>query len=1019
VIAIALPRGVAMVTALLGVLKAGAAYLPVDPGYPAERIAFMLADAGPAAVLTTAVLAGGLPAGPPVIIVDDPGVAAEVAARRAGPVTDADRPGPLRPACPAYVIYTSGSTGTPKGVTITHAGIANLALFEIEAFGVGSHARVAQFASVSFDAFMWEYGMALLAGAALVVVPQERRMGPELAACLTGTGVTHATLPPSVLASLPSGSLEPGISLIVAGEACPGELAGEWSVGRRMFNAYGPTESTVCTTVSSVLGGAGDPPIGRPIANTRVFVLDGGLRLVPPGVAGELYVAGAGLARGYLGRAGLTAGRFVACPFGGPGERMYRTGDVVRWRGDGQLVFVGRADDQVKVRGFRVELGEVEAVLGREPSVGQAVVVAREDGPGGRRLVGYVVPAAGRTPDPAGLRAGLAARLPEYMVPAAVVVVDSLPLTVNGKLDRRALPAPDYAGAGEFVAPRGEVERVLAGVFADVLGAERVGVYDSFFDLGGDSIVSIQLVARARKAGLLITVQDVFERKTVQALAAVSQPADRARAEPADARIGRVPFTPIMRWLIENGGLTQGFVQSMLVTVPAGLDWQRLVAATQTVLDQHDMLRARLDRRGDPSAWSLQVPPPGAASAEDVCRRADACREGALADVLAAEAAGAVRRLAPEDGVMLQLTWLDAGDAQPGRLLLVAHHLVIDGVSWRILVPDLAAAYNAGAGGGLAPATTSFRTWARRLEQEAGSRGRLAELPFWRSVVSEPDLLRRALAVDPDHDHSGTLSSLTRVLPPERARPLLTTVPTVFNGGVNDALLAALAVVVADWCAGAPETAVVVDLEGHGREEIFANVDLSRTIGWFTSMHPVRLDPGTLSASEFFNGGPAAGQVVKRIKEQLRAAPDHGIGYGMLRYLLPDRDPSIATAPAPAVVFNYLGRFTARPGVPWDIAPERLPTIADGTATPGHHAISVNAVTEDREDGPYLRVSWSWPRALLPSSAVSGLADRWVDALDAIVLHAAGPDAGGHTPSDLPLLAITQDDIDEIEAEWR
>src|SRR5580693_6590030 len=416
VVAIALPRGELMVTALLGVLRAGAAYLPVDPDYPPDRIGFMLADAGPALLLTDTATAAGLPAaGIGCVVLDQDATRAAVAAQPGGPLADRDLAVPLRPAHPAYLIYTSGSTGTPKGVIVSHAGISSLARFEIEAFGIEVGSRVAQYASAGFDAFIVECFMALLCGAVLVMVPSECRLGEKFAGFLAQERVTHATVPPGVLSAITPGSVGPEMVLVVAGEACAPELAAKWSAGRRMFNAYGPTEVTVCATISAPLSGGGPPPIGCPVANTRVFVLDGMLRLVPPGVAGELYVAGAGLARGYAGRAGLTAGRFVACPFGVAGGRMYRTGDVVRWRGDGQLVFVGRSDDQVKVRGFRVELGEIEAVLAGHPLVGRGVVAVREDRPGDRRLVAYVVPGGGGRPEAAALRGFVAGGVPEYM----------------------------------------------------------------------------------------------------------------------------------------------------------------------------------------------------------------------------------------------------------------------------------------------------------------------------------------------------------------------------------------------------------------------------------------------------------------------------------------------------------------------------------------------------------------------------------------------------------------------------
>jgi nonribosomal peptide synthetase DhbF len=519
-VAVALPRSLEMVAAVLAVVKAGAAYLPVDPGYPADRIGFMLADAAPGLVISDRVTSARLPdaAGVAVVILDDPGVAAAVAGLPGGEVTDRERTSPLLLAHPAYVIYTSGSTGRPKGVVVSHLGLASLSEFLIRTLGIGPGSRVGQVASLSFDAAVMELLMSLPAGAALVLPEQGPLAGDVLAEALGELRVSHALVSPAALAGVAAGRL-PGLEcLIVGGEACPGELAAAWSAGRRMFNAYGPTEVTVVATTSGPLPGDGAPLIGGPIWNVRAYVLDGRLGVVPAGVAGELYLAGAGLARGYLNRAGLTAERFVACPFGA-GERMYRTGDLVRWRDGGELEFLGRVDEQVKVRGFRVEPAEVEAVLAGQRGVGRAVVVVREDRPGDRRLVGYVVPVAGGGVDPAGVRAAVARVLPGYMVPAAVVVVDALPLSVNGKLDRRALPAPEYA-RGLAREPSTPAEEILCELFAQVLGVDRVGVSDSFFDLGGHSLLAAMLVARLEEQlGIKMSLQNFLGNPSVSGIA--------------------------------------------------------------------------------------------------------------------------------------------------------------------------------------------------------------------------------------------------------------------------------------------------------------------------------------------------------------------------------------------------------------------------------------------------------------------------------------------------------------------
>ena len=528
----------------------------------------------------------------------------------------------LDPQHPAYVIYTSGSTGTPKGVSVTHRGIPNLAAAQIDRFAIGAKARVLQFASPSFDAAISEIATVLVSGATLVL-PAAERSGDALASLIREQSVTHATLPPVLLAGL-SEDL-PLETLIVAGDACSADMVARWSKGRRMINAYGPTETTVCATMSEALVGAVVPPSAVRSGTRALTCWILVCKPVPAGVAGELYVAGAGLARGYLGRAGLTAERFVADPFGPAGSRMYRTGDLARWRADGVLDFLGRADAQVKIRGFRIEPGEIEAALARHAGVAQAAVIAREDAPGNKRLVAYVVAGEGASVDAAALRAHVAASLPDYMVPAAFVLLERLPLTPNGKLDRRALPAPDLTPA-TVRAPRTPPEEILCALFAEVLGLERVGIDDNFFALGGDSIMSIQLVSRARKAGLVITPRAVFQHQTVAALAAMAGLVQETAAALPDLAVGALPATPIMRWLAERGGPIERFNQAMLLQVPAGLRQEQLVAALQALLEHHDALRLRLAGAGtggrvDPGDRTARCRAGGRLSASRRCRR--------------------------------------------------------------------------------------------------------------------------------------------------------------------------------------------------------------------------------------------------------------------------------------------------------------------------------------------------------------------------------------------------------------
>ncbi|WP_392667051.1 amino acid adenylation domain-containing protein [Streptomyces sp. LN785] len=540
VVAMALNRSAQQIVTLFAIWKAGAAYLPLDPAYPVERTAYMLRDARPGLLIVEDATADlGDSADVPLLRVDS----CDLDGYPTGNPTRADGRGPQRADHAAYVIYTSGSTGRPKGVVVSHRGIPNTAAAAVEHLGITADARVLQFASLNFDASVWEIAATFTAGATLVLGPRNRaELGPSFAEFLTRHRVTHATLSPSLLTSLPvDAAVDVGLTLAVAGEACPADTAARWARGRRMVNAYGPTETTVCATVSDPLSGTRTPPIGRPVPNTRVYVLDGHLAPVPVGVVGEVYIAGTGVARGYLGRPGLSAERFVADPFGEPGTRMYRTGDLARWSEDGNLSFAGRVDHQVKIRGYRVEPGEIADRLNRHPAVSDSVVKLREDDAGEVRLVAYVLVPGTGTADPDELRELTAAALPEYMVPAAFVPLRVWPLTPNGKLDEGALPDPDLGRTGAGRPPRTAREEALCRLFGEILGRTAVGVDQDFFSLGGHSLMATRLVGRIRsELKVELSMRTLFAHPTVAGLAeqlegakpAASGPRPRPRPRP-------------------------------------------------------------------------------------------------------------------------------------------------------------------------------------------------------------------------------------------------------------------------------------------------------------------------------------------------------------------------------------------------------------------------------------------------------------------------------------------------------
>ncbi|MGW6911272.1 amino acid adenylation domain-containing protein [Streptomyces sp. NPDC054940] len=928
-VAVRLPRSLDQIVALWAVLKTGAAYVPVETGYPADRIAYVLADSRVSFVIDEANVRD-LGEGEPDT---DPGVA-------------------LRGDHAAYVIHTSGTTGRPKGTVVTHAGIANMLAWMQDEYRLTPDDRVVHKTPVGFDVSVWEVFWTLTRGATLVVArPDGHRDPAYLARLVRDERVTVIHFVPAMLGPfldeyLPTASLR---MVSCGGEALPAGLAERFhrECGARLHNSYGPTEFSV--TATSHACAPGEPvTIGTPTHNSRAYVLDPALRPVPDGITGELYLAGVQLARGYFDRPAPTAERFVADPHGPAGTRMYRTGDLVRRRADGDLEFVGRADDQIKINGQRVEPAEVEAVLAAVPGVEQAVVLVHDSAAGARQLVGYVT----GTPE-ADPRAHLATLLPAHMVPVSVHVLPSIPVTPNGKIDRRALPAPARPVGGR--APGTATEHTLHALAADLLGRPELGVDDDLFALGADSIHAIQLVSRARREGLHLTPQDVFDHPTVAGLAMVAATAP-APALVEDDPVGALPETPMARRLAERGGPTDGFAQSLLLTAGPGLSYDRLAAALQKVLDRHDALRLR----------GRHIRPVGAVRAED-------CLTRARDEDVAGQKETARRALSPEDGVMVRALWFESG-----RLLLVLHHLVVDGVSWRILLTDLAEAL---AGAELSPAGTSLRRWAEHLRAPED------ELPLWTDLLSTPEPVLGTRPLDPAHDVHGTARSITVTVPTDLTGTLLTTLPAAYRATPDDILLAALSAAVQRHRGDGP---VLIDLEGHGRDHLSDGMDLSTTVGWFTRIHPVRLGPGTET-------GP---HLIKRTKEELRAVPHGGRGHDLLRERL-------TGLPTPQISFNYLGRLDTQDLGGWQLADDTTAVellADDGLALT--HALQIDAYVRDGE----LTAEWTYPSGVLDESDVRALADAWTGALAELAVHTRG----GLTVSDVPLVRISQEELDRF-----
>ncbi|WP_442941858.1 amino acid adenylation domain-containing protein [Nocardia sp. NBC_00416] len=1015
-VAIVLRRSVDSVTAAWAVAKSGAAIVQVDPEYPPKRIEHMIVDSGARVAITVDAHTGKLPPQLRRLVLDDPATARDIADAGSGPVADDERIRPLRPSNVAYMTYTSGSTGLPKGVQVTHTGLANLIADRSETYGIDPASRVSYALSPSFDASLEQFLTCFANGSTLVIVPPEVIGGEQLTRLLADEHVTHLTLTPAMLATVDPTPLTDLRVVVVGGDVCPPHVVERWTRSWSMYNEYGPTETTV-TAAGATITPDHDLTVGGPIRGVSAMVLDRALQPVPKGTAGELYLAGPGLARGYSHRFAETSARFVADPYGESGERMYRTGDIARWAGDSSemtLELMGRSDFQVKIRGYRIEPGEIDAALTGHENVDLSVTVPVHNNAGATVLASYVVPVSGRRLDPLDLQRFARKRLAPHMVPAVILPLDSLPVNAFGKLDRNALPDPEFGNEPAGRPPVTPREILMAGLFAEVLGVPQVGADDSFFALGGDSILSIQLVARAKVVGLGFSTQDVFEHKTVAGLATMATEAgDTPRlAELPGGGVGTMPLSPIAHAMLGRGHFDR-FAQASLIQLPEQVDRADLVRALRTLLDRHDILRAVLRGTGSVDRY-VEVRDRGALDAGAVLT--DVVLDRRDADEVDRRLQEAADRLDPGNGVLVQAVRMQGRDGPgPDLMWLVIHHLAVDGVSWRILLSDLAQA--AGGDALTGAGTTSVRRWAHGLVEQAPHRA-AAELDRWKDVLGRGERLLGARRLDPVRDVASTAGRIQVRIPADVTEAVLTTIPARFHGGANDALLTALALALGQWRrgrGGIPADGELIALEGHGREEnAVPGADLSATVGWFTTRFPVRLELGDIDIDDAFAGGAAAGQALKHVKEQLRAVPDNGIGYGMLRSLDSRGHAELGSSPEPQVSFNYLGRVGVheRSGA-W--TPTTEFTSLTGTSDPRMTlpaVLDINAIAEPGADGLELDATWEFASRVLSADEVGELAGLWVRALRALADHIRAESAGGFTPSDFPLVAVSQDDID-------
>lgn len=1011
-------RSADMLVGLLGILKAGAVYLPIDPTYPAERIHFMLEQAQVRLVLSQqAVLEQVFT---PQVLPADTAVFALESQWFALLQQPLDNP-PLAITATsmAYLIYTSGSTGQPKGVMVEHGALASHTRTMQQQFGLGANDRVLQFASMSFDVALEQILPALISGAR-VVIAQPHWSLDEFTTHLQAQQVTVCDLPPAylhqVLAHWQAQQWQATPAslrlMIVGNDVVPPETVALWrEMGRgiRLLNAYGPTEATItatCHELDSTAIPTGKVPIGCPLPGKTAYVLDTALQPLPIGVPGELYLGGSGVARGYWERDDLTAERFLANPFGA--GRLYRTGDLARWLPDGTLEFIGRVDHQVKLRGFRIELGEIETVLNQHPAVHEAAVIVREDQPGQKRLIAYWTAKPFADASNTDIMQHLQAALPAYMVPSICVLLESMPQTANGKINRKALPVPAETEAAkdtQYTAPTQPVEQQLADIWANVLGRESVGIHDNFFALGGDSILSLQVVSRARQQGLLFQPKQLFQYQTIAKLAnVVEQLASTTTLNTQSQVSGKVELTPVQHWFFD-----QDFAEAhhhnlaFRAGIARELTPETLTHAWQQVTLHHDALRSRFvqqegqwqqDCAAEAGELTLTVidltglpPKEQQARWDSECRRLQASLNLAT-------------------GELQRMALFRLGEQQPARLFWCIHHLVVDGVSWRVLLEDLQTAcvqLQQGQAVNLPAKTTAFQTWATWLMQNAAPYVQ-AELAYWQDVCAKQTA---TLAADyPANTTANTVASqahIVRQLSVTDTRSLLQDAHQAYHTQVNDLLLTAL---LQAYQQRTGQSRLRLDLEGHGREVLdtppggvaVPAFDLSRTVGWFTSIYPVAL---TLQSKD-------AASAIKAVKEQLRAIPNRGMGYGILRYL----GKADELAGQAELCFNYLGQFDASAA---DTAVLRHAML--DMATQPHspqqqrpYALEINCLVVKGQ----LQVDCAYSTALHKTATVEAFTDAFMTALQAVLAHCRDPQAGGYTSSDFAQAKLKQNQLDQL-----
>ena len=983
IVGIMVERSLEMIVGIMGILKSGGIYLPINPEYPNERIEYMLEDSSADILLTQTQLGSKIEFSGDIIEMDKE----DLYVGDSSNLNKINKPNDL-----AYIIYTSGTTGKPKGVMIEHKSMFNTVFWRKNEYELTTEDNVLQILAFYFDGFVTSFFVPIISGSKVILLAEQESKDPvAMASEISNKNITHFISVPAlytgILEALEHKNVQSLKSVTLAGESITYRIVEQSKKvlpETEIINEYGPTENTVATTIMRNVRIDKQISIGKPISNSRIYVVDKNSKLQPVGIIGELCISGDGLARGYLNRPELTKEKFVENPFN-PGERMYKTGDLARWLPDGNIEFIGRIDDQVKIRGFRIELGEIESQLLKHEEIKEAVVIDREDKDSNKYLCAYVV--SNKEMTVTELREHLSKELPDYMVPAYFMQLEKIPLTPNGKIDRKALPEPDgdINTGVEYVAPRNEIEEKIVKIWSEVLGVEKIGIDDNFFALGGDSIKAIQISARLGNYKLKINVNELFKNPNIRELSASVRETDEEINQSVIE--GKVELTAIQEWFIEKKFTNMHhWNQAFMLYSKEGFNEEIIGEAFTKIVEHHDALRIVIKEEKN----SFNVYNRGIKGKLFDLKVVDLSDENSYEDKIVNEANKIQSSINLFEGPLVKLGLFKTRKGD--HLLIAIHHLVIDGVSWRILFEDFNAAYKEAINREtiiLPEKTHSFKTWSEKIQNYARSSELLKEIDYWSKIENiKIETLPKDNEAAVDNKVKNSAMSYMR-LSTKDTEKLLKNTNNAYNTEINDILLSALGLTIKDWTG---ENKVLINLEGHGREEIISNINITRTVGWFTSQYPLILN---VTENDYI------GYYIKSVKEDIRKIPNKGIGYGILKYITPNEYKNeLEFKLNPQISFNYLGQFDK------DINQDLFGTseISAGKSISEESQricdISINGMVIHGE----LQLSFGYNREQYNSNTIEKLAISYKKMLLKVINHCIEKEELEMTPSDLWML---------------